>query len=327
MASNDLINYYQQLWNAGNYKDVYDATQGSNKDITGAATSVVNSGTQSAIATAVQQQFGTQATPAIINEAINSFVNSGNYTWTDLPKFLSNYGANPAFAGQATGQALAQKQQTQQVANVASLTAPNSQLYQQYFGNGQPGQNGGLVGAQEQAWISGMKPQQDVAQQKLNSDLAARGLATSGALTAGEGLLNKNYTDAMNQAFQNLTNTGTQNLYNQASGVAGATNQTANQNLQAVTNSMLQQQQNEQAQQAQNATKNASGWSWLQPVSSAIGTIAGGPIGNVLGNAIGGMFGGGLQQKQQQQPPNYNQANYGPTGQNYNNWGPANTTY
>jgi hypothetical protein len=303
----DLYQNYMNQFNSGNYQAVYDAAHSGDSTQQQVAKKAINDGTTQAIGKSVQSQFQ-GLDPATIsqltNQAIASFENSGQYSYNDLGKFLQNYNANPAFVSAQTGQALAQIQQNKQLQNQATLTAPGGQLYNTYFGNGSPTQQGGIVGAQEQNWVTGMQPQQQQAQQQLLDQLASRGLSTSGALTSGANNLNQNYQNAMNNAFSQIQAGGMQNLQNQGANVSGATTQNANNNLQAVTNSLLQQQQQQQAQQAQQQSQKANGWSWLAPVATALGTMIGGPAGGAIGAGVGSLFGGGNSNPNNQSAPN-----------------------
>jgi hypothetical protein len=281
---NNLINQFTQNVNSGKldpnalFQLAYQGGAGQNSDEASAAKTAYNNYVTTQISNAVQSNFGNQQLPAgvtlasLTNQAIANFENSGQWNLsggaTTLQNFLSKYNASPAFVGSQTSQAVAQVAQNQQTANEASLLQPGSTLYNTYFGNG------GIVPTQEQSYVDAMQPAQQSAQNNLNATLAARGLATGGgAITAGNQALNQNYTNALNTAFQNIGNAGTQNLVNQAAGTAGATTQQGTQNIQAVTNAQEQAAQNAQAQAAQSATQKANGWSWLIPVAEAAATV------------------------------------------------------
>jgi len=245
------------------------------------------------ITQAVQQMYGT-ADPSIVQEASN-YINSqitamGKDPYNTIDQgdlneafttALGTYSANPAKAGIKSSDAYAKMQSDKQAADLASKMSPDSALYKQYFGEG------GIIPTQFQATQTSLKPAQEQAYQRLSDSLASRGLSTSGALQAGETELNKNYSQTLQQALQNLQGAGMQQLTNQAVSGNNLSTQAQQAGLQGVNEAINQQYAQNQATQLQQAKNQASGWSWLTPVLGVIGSAVGGPLGGSIGSALG----------------------------------------
>ena len=270
-----------QLWQT-NKKAVYDMTQGADTPDKAMAVALVNQETPKAIDAAGRSVFGDQWTPAMANEAWGAFSSGGNYTWVDLDRFVSDFTRDPGVFGRELSNAVATQDQTDKNKQIQSAISPGSPLYAATFGS-DPNNLGGIVGSEFGAFKSGLQPQQDLAQEKLSRDLAARGLSTSGALQAGEEDINKNYSNLLSQTLQGMMSQGQQNVLSSATG--GVTNP----DYQGVGNQLAKEESTREATAYGEAKKNASGWSWLLPAAELASTLLGQPeIATALGlgNAI-----------------------------------------